>query len=258
MYDNNLDSKKILKHIKWGIKINNIHIFDEINSTNDYSKEIDGKFNHYDIVVSNSQKNGKGRLGRKFYSPENTGLYLSFSFLINPNSFNFANVTGIAAVAVTKAIEKLTKVKIGIKWVNDLFYNNKKVAGILVEGVSTKSFDASKIIVGVGINLSTCEFPEDIAGIAGSINSDVSRNKLIGYIINYFDYYYKKSTSKYLDVYRSHSIVLGKEIEYYEGEHRCLGKVLEINDYGELVVIDSFGILNVLRTGEISLRVIND
>lgn len=256
MKQNKINSETILKLINKDIKINNIHIFDEIDSTNEYAKKIDIINDHYDIIISDCQTNGKGRLGRSFYSPSETGLYMSIAFLINPNTFNFVNITSIVSVAVTMAIEKLTNLHIGIKWVNDLYYKDLKIAGILVEGMTNiKDYSTSKIIVGIGINLTTNNFPSNIIDVAGSLNCDVSRNMLISYIINYFDYFYKKSPKEYLNIYKSHSIVIDKNIAFYDNGVIHYGKAVDINNYGELVVLETSGKITILRTGEISIIV---
>lgn len=256
IYNNKLDSCEIYKYINKNVKINKIYLFDEINSTNEFGKAINSNDGYYDLVISNCQTNGKGRLGRSFYSPSNTGIYMSIVFSHLPNSFNFVNITSITAVAVTKAIEELTGLNIGIKWVNDLYFNDKKIAGILVEGITNSNeYITSKIIVGIGINLSTDSFPEELIDIAGSLNSEISKNMLIAYIVNYFDYYFKSSNYTYLDIYKNHSIIIGKDIIYYKDNIPHYGKAIDINNNSELVVLDSEGIINVLRTGEISIRV---
>ncbi len=256
IYDNKLDSCEIFKYINKNIKINKIYLFDEITSTNEFGKTINNDDGYYDLIISNCQTNGKGRLGRSFYSPSNTGIYMSIVFNNLPNSYNFVNITSITAVVVTKAIEELTGLNIGIKWVNDLYLNDKKIAGILVEGITNSNENiTSKIIVGIGINLSTDSFPKELIDIAGSLNSEISKNMLIGYIVNYFDYYFNSSKNEYLDIYKSHSIIIGKDIIYYKDNIPHYGKAIDINNNCELVVLDSEGIIDILRTGEISIRV---
>src|SRR5574344_1418381 len=134
--------------------------FDSIDSTNTEAKRQlnslqDKKYHLWDEkgLVAGQQTSGRGRLGRKFYSPENTGIYFSIIYssreIINPGI-----ITATAAVAVCRAIEKIYNVSAKVKWVNDVFVNNKKVCGILTEGiVNSKTLKIEAAIIGRGINI---------------------------------------------------------------------------------------------------------
>ena len=135
--------------------------FDEIESTNDFAKEKAKTENSNFTVTASLQTKGRGRKGRTFFSPKGAGLYLSIAVNLNISFEEFPKITTYTAVCVARAIEKLTSLKIDIKWVNDLYVNGKKLCGILTEG----SFSGEKtyfVIIGIGVNLLKSSFPEEI------------------------------------------------------------------------------------------------
>jgi len=255
-----LNSEKIKKNINNNIKV---YIYDSIDSTNIECKRII-KNNDYSsfVVLSEEQTQGRGRLGRTFYSPKYSGIYLSYAYKIKAINNSVTNITSLVSTIVVKALEKYIKDKLGIKWVNDIYYNNKKVCGILVESViyDNKVY----LIIGIGINISTVEFPDDIKNIAISLNEyDLSRNELICEIVNnlyeYLDddkYLTKEAKDEYMSFYKEHSIVIGREVEYTENETVKKAKAIDINNDGELIVEDAENKKHILRTGEITLRVV--
>jgi len=250
--------KKIInKLINKNIPITNIYYFNEIDSTNSFSKNLKLDNDEYNLVISNKQTNGRGRLGRSFYSPEDTGIYMSFVYKNNKLS-NPINITSIAAVAVTNAITEIMDIDINIKWVNDLYYNNKKICGILTEATTNPDTgELDNIIVGIGLNISTTSFPNELKEIATSINLESSRKyELIARIVNNLHYFLNNDNkNEFLSIYRNKSMVIGKDIYYYSNNIKYEATAIEINDEGELVVEDKNGNINVLRTGEITLRI---
>lgn len=99
-------------------------------------------------------------------------------------------ITAAAAVAVCRAVEKVCKVSLGIKWVNDLYLGEKKVCGILTEAVSDfETGDIELVVVGIGINLKEPKdgFPKELGDIAGTVLKEgehVDRNLLVAEIVN--------------------------------------------------------------------------
>ncbi|MDE6251416.1 MAG: biotin--[acetyl-CoA-carboxylase] ligase [Lachnospiraceae bacterium] len=233
----------------------NIIIYDSVDSTNNMLKRmfIDGIPNNT-LIIADEQTNGKGRFGRSFYSPAKTGLY--FSLLIKPelDTSTAVLITGVIAVAICRAIETLTGKHPGIKWINDIYMDNKKIAGILTEASS--GFESGKfdyIIIGVGINLSTDNFPDELAEIAGSLNSDISKNQLIGDILyNFYKIYYSLPDTEYMKEYRKYSILINHDISYNIENVTYSGKVIGIDDSGGLIISNSNGI-TTLKSGEVTI-----
>jgi BirA family biotin operon repressor/biotin-[acetyl-CoA-carboxylase] ligase len=176
--------------------------------------------------------------------------------LYTPNEplANAVRITGAASVAAMRAIRTLTGKQVGIKWVNDLYLKDRKVAGILAESVV--SSEAVRVIVGIGINLCTEDFPEEIAAVAGSLH-DVSLapaafiaetvRELMPYLINV-------NHRSWIEDYRTYSTVIGKPIYWFKDDKKREGVAIEIDDDGALIVRGADGIEERLATGEITVR----
>ncbi len=204
------------------------------------------------LFIANSQSAGRGRLGKSFYSPKDTGIYMTYAFSPEIALDSAVSVTTVASVAVMRAIERVCGKKTMIKWVNDLYLDGKKVCGILAEAV-TDGAVLKHIIIGVGINLTTAVFPDDIKDTAGSIGSN-DKARLIGEIANEFAISDFFNFDRYIDEYKSRSMVLLKEITYIENG-KCIDAVaVDIDSAGGLVVRHCDGSLKTLRSGEISIK----
>ena len=132
--------------------------YDEIDSTNleakRYAASNSEPLQEIPVFIAKSQTGGRGRLGRSFFSPEETGLYMSILLPINENLIETDLITPAAGVAVCRTIEELSTETPKIKWVNDVYINKKKVCGILAEGIiDSKLGKISKVVLGIGINL---------------------------------------------------------------------------------------------------------
>ena len=232
--------------------------FDSIDSTSSYLRRLlnDGEKGMV-LAFANEQTAGRGRSGKSFYSPGSGGLYMSL--LIHPGiSFDAASsVTAKVCVAVCRAIEKVTGVSTGIKWVNDLYLNGKKVCGILCEAVNNyKKAVTESIIIGVGINLATAQFPLDLQETAGSLGvSDECREMLVSEITNaLLNIRFGGLSDEELSFYRERSCVLGKTINYYINGQKNTAEAVAIDSSGGLVVKNSSGESVTLTSGEVSVR----
>lgn len=230
-----------------------VRYFKTIDSTNNEAKRCYDNLSDIPIIfISDHQTNGKGRLGRSFYSPKDTGLYMSLLMKVNSES-NIVSLTTATAVCVVKAIEKLSSLSPVIKWVNDIYINDKKVCGILCEAITnpeTSQIDA--IVIGIGVNISTSVFPEEIKDIAGALKTDIDKNMLCALIVdNILNTISEKSD--FIDDYKKYSMVIGKEITYTENGITKAATAIDINQNGGLVINTEDG-TKILSTGEISIR----
>jgi len=253
----------------------NVKVFDTIDSTNSYGRSLPVS-DIPTVIVSDEQTGGRGRLGRDFYSPKGAGLYMTF---VTDNILPFETVnisTILVAVAVSRAIDKVCGVKTDIKWVNDIYLNGKKIAGILTEGqTNLETGTISRLIFGVGINCFESNFPEDIkntAGIIGEGKRKYSRNELCAEITNNIcELLESQDVSAIIKEYRAKNFVIGKNIyvfnPYVSQESGRSGKALEQGIRARAVDIDSKGGLVVefmegrfsremqtLRNGEVTIR----
>ena len=151
-----------------------IDIYDELESTNQTAKKeaMMGEAGHGAFVIARSQTAGRGRRGREFYSPADTGLYMSVILKPQGTIHDSLLITTAAAVAVYRAVAQLCGIQLDIKWVNDLFYKGKKVCGILTEAVTDfESGNIEFVVVGMGLNLYLDQenLPQKLRSIAGAL-----------------------------------------------------------------------------------------
>lgn len=241
-----------------------IKVYKTIDSTNVEAKRIALENGvHGMTLLAEEQTKGKGRLGRSFYSPANTGIYMSILLKPELAGSDAILITTAASVAVCRGIQKVLGICPQIKWVNDVYWENRKICGILTEAVS--DFEMGKIdtvVVGIGINYRTEDFPQDLEKRAGSVAMDTSvpRNRLAAAVINEFWEIYSHLTDRsFMKEYREYSNVIGKEIRFLEQGEWREGRALDIDDDGGLMVecLEEEGRkrVRVLHTGEITLRV---
>ena len=238
--------------------IAHVRVLDMIDSTNNEAKRmLENGFRGFALIAAEMQTDGRGRLGRSFYSPESTGLYFT---LIIPPCFlaeEATLLTPAAAVATVRALEKISGESLKIKWVNDIYKNDKKICGILAEAVlETENGGFAGFAVGVGINLTTKDFPKEIADIATSLQTNADRNEIAASIAReLFDFAKNLSAREFLPEYREHSLVTGKEIYFIKDGEKTSATALGIDNDGGLTVRLENGGLTTLRGGEISIRI---
>ena len=236
-----------------------IIVFEEIDSTNTQAKACAGKgpFGPT-LFLAESQSAGRGRQGKSFYSPKDTGLYMTLLYPVKGQVFDAVRITAKASAAVVRGLGTLTDADLTIKWVNDILLEGKKICGILCESVTEDDNVTLKgLVIGVGVNLSTTDFPEDIKDRAGSLGSlTIDKNEAAAAIAK--ELIYEAShllDTGYLALYRERSCVTGHEIIYTEKGENIVGFAESIDDNGGLVVRRKDGTKTVLQSGEISVRV---
>lgn len=232
-----------------------VAFYDETDSTNNQAKRLISNCGSENLLVcAGRQTAGRGRQGKSFYSPENTGIYMSL--VIHPDSSlqNAVTATTAAAVAVCRAIESLTNITPEIKWVNDVYVNGRKICGILTEAVTDfESGTVSSVIIGIGVNITTENFPSDVEN-AGALNADISRSTLIAKIADELMEIALGDYSAFIGYYRTHSMIIGREITFFENGTATGATALEIDETGGLVVKTESGETRTLRSGEITVR----
>ena len=240
-----------------------IQVLSEVGSTNDFLREkaIAG-YPEGTVLVAGMQTDGKGRLGRRFYSPADTGVYMSI--LLRPSDIppsKALRLTTAAAVAVCRAIESVSGKDPKIKWVNDVYLDSRKVCGILTEGtVSLESGSLDYVVLGVGINVYRPEkgFPADIEDIAGYIfeekTSDGKNMIAAAFLNNFMKIYQSGDFESYIDEYRKRSFVIKKNIDVINDGSIRKAFALGIDDNCRLIVCFEDGTMEHLDAGEISIR----
>lgn len=256
----------LLPYLKENIDTDRIHIYQCLQSTNDTAKELaKNKCPHGTVVIASAQTAGRGRFNRSFFSPDSTGLYISF--VLDKDKLGLREstlLTPMTAVITSKVIHNVTSKKCGIKWVNDLYLEDKKVCGILTEGVLDGQ-ELSRFVVGIGINIGTKEFPPELENVAGALFMNAEseclevRNHMAAELINeltkenVFD-----NTEKLMSEYKESQIIMGKIVDVINVNEIYEARVLEIDDLGCLVVERTDGMdanrIEKLISGEVSIR----
>lgn len=233
--------------------MSNILYFDTINSTNTYLKDNYKNLNNLTSVVAHHQTNGKGRLGRMWLDQDD----LLMSILIKEEIINFDLLSLLMASVIYKVLSKYVN-NIKIKWPNDIVISNKKICGILLEGVSSKRIEA--IIIGFGINANTTYFNKEIINKATSLyletKNKIDIKKLSQEIYDKFVIefdLFKENKSDYLEMNRKNSNVIGELIKYTENDKEYIAKVVDILDNGHLKLLIDNKYLEK-SFGEISLH----
>lgn len=210
------------------------------------------------LIVADMQEAPHGRFNRPFFAAKQQGIYMSLLLEPKEQLQELPQYTLLMAVAVAEAIDELLGVDSQIKWVNDIYLNQKKVAGILSEAMTDMETNSLKhIIIGMGINFSIPQenYPAELQEKATSLfptgEASATRNQLIVLIWNrFFELLAEPST--YLASYRKKSFVLGKKVTFKRKDRTYLGTAIAITDTGELVVDLGNEQLSI-SSGEISL-----
>ena len=225
--------------------------FDEIDSTNNYMKENISSFKNYDIVSAKTQTSGRGRRGNVWLSSEGMAL---FSFLLKPEKeLSIVEATKLPLLAGISTLSALKKIKDGaysFKWTNDIFFNSKKLCGILIERVK------DDFVIGIGINVAN-KIPEDIKNIAISMESDYDIDKLILKVVEEFSIYYKGfSEGKWQEIIEeinSYNFLKNKKIRVHIGDKVFEGIARNIVEDGR-IEIEVDGEIKLFSVGEIKIE----
>jgi BirA family biotin operon repressor/biotin-[acetyl-CoA-carboxylase] ligase len=236
----------------------NLVVLDSVDSTNNYAVSIAKETNTATAVVALEQTMGRGTKGRSFFGKSGEGLY--FSLLLYPKASPkmLSLATPAAAVAVVRALREVAKLDTKIKWVNDIVVEDKKLCGILSESKLQQDADGpAYLVIGIGINTDIKQFPQELAGSAVSLHqyrADVDIEQLCAQIIlNLQDLVAALPDRSFMREYRASSSVLGRYVYFDLGGAKTMGKAIEINDEGNLVV-EIEDKRYIVTAGDVSLR----
>lgn len=256
----------------------------KIDSTNSYALSLlndaaknDGvRSLDKNVVVAEEQSAGRGRIKREFFSPPKSGLYFTAIYAPRVSIETPAKLTVLAALAVCRALQKLFGISAQIKWVNDIYLNEKKICGILAEGhVDSLSQKIDGAAIGIGINVLEKYFPEEIQKKAGAIfqdekqfcefaSIDLLKEKLLFEICENLYTLYDRAFENYaayrsaLLEYKSRSFLIGRRVKVFPlvgGKESFFADVLDIDENARLVVRTEDGKTLRLESGEVSTQI---
>lgn len=214
------------------------------------------------LIVATAQTAGRGRRGRRFFSPPGGGLYMSALLRPRLSAQDAALMTSLAAVSVAEAVEAVCDRPAGIKWVNDVYLDGKKVSGILTEAaLDCESGALSYAIVGIGVNLAPPAggFPVELRDVAGALFDAPPPGDAMGRFAadvwnRFFEAYRRLPDTGFLDGYRRRSFLVGRKIEVLRQAGPQPARALSIDDHAGLVVQYADGTRETLSSGEVSVR----
>lgn len=246
---------------------------ESVNSTNVLAKNLSQDMSDGSLIVAEEQTAGRGRLGRSWESPKGEGIWMSIFLKPDIVPQDTPLITHVAALAVVRAIEKVTGIVPQIKWPNDVVINGKKVCGILTE-LSAEIEAVNYVVVGIGINVNIKEFPDQLKDVATSllletrregikkVSDDrkdlVDRKLLLAEVLNNFEILYERFLNgqivHIIEESKKFSITIGKPVKVITREGGFDAIAVDIDNKGALIVERDDGRRETVIAGEVSVR----
>lgn len=206
------------------------------------------------LYLADHQTAAVGRFGRPFYAQDGQGIYMSLHLPVTNKQLAPTSYTLLLVASMVRAIKKLTGIDCQIKWVNDIYLGQKKIAGILTEALlAPDSGQVSDLLIGVGINFCLTTFPDELKDKAGSLfdqTPTISRQELL---IAIWQEFFQTAPDQLLADYKTYSLVLGKTVSFNLQNKLMTGKALDLDEQGQLIVELPNQEIIKLSSGEISL-----
>lgn len=244
-----------------------IRWYKSLDSTNNKAKELAGEdAPHGLLVAADRQTAGKGRIGKRWESPEGRSVYMSLLLRPDLKPVSASMLTLVAALAVAAALREVGNTECFIKWPNDIVINKKKVCGILTE-MDSRQNRLNFVVVGIGINVNEKKFPDAIREKATSLllatGQRTARNRVIQAVMEHFEIYYEKfmkfkSMETLIGEYNEQLINCGRQVKIMERARTFTGTALGIDSSGALQVEMTDGIIQSVSSGEVSVRGLYD
>lgn len=235
---------------------------DEIDSTNREVRRLgDAGAVEGTVVIADCQTGGKGRLGRTWFSPAGTGIWMSLLLRPELPPEKVSGITLMAATSVCRAIRSATGLNTQIKWPNDLVINGKKVCGILTESAILDG-ELKFAVLGIGVNVNQTEFPGDLPNawsLAMTAGRELDREGLIECCLNclkedYERYVQSGDLRQLRQEYEAHLVNLDQPVRVLSPAGEWTGVAKGINDSGDLIVLNDQGESVAVNSGEVSVR----
>ena len=255
--------EEILRQLQTTWAGRNLYYFSEIDSTNTYAKQL-GKQSepHGTIVVAQSQSAGRGRLGRKWNSPNDGNIYMTILLRPKFSPQKASMLTLVMAYSVAMSIREFVDTSVYIKWPNDIVMNGKKICGILTE-MSAEVDDINYVVIGIGVNVMSHEFPDALQDIASSIliesGQNISETAHISSIMRNFEQAYQRfcETEDMSNIYQEYNQMLinrNRQVRILDGENGYEAYAMGIDKMGQLLIRKQDGSVEAVFAGEVSVR----
>jgi len=251
-----LSRKKIRENLNITLqnKLSKIHIFELLDSTNTWLL----KHKQCDVLcLAEAQLAGRGRHGKQWVSPATGNIYLSYChcFAGLPKTFSLSTLA--VGIAVCEALKEIGLQGHGLKWPNDIYINNKKLAGILLETAGS----LQQVVIGIGLNItldSQTKIDQPWCCLDDVLSTSVDRNMLIAFILNHvqkqLDGLQQEKTESFRMQWQQWDILLNKRVNVVRGRESMRGRVIDINANGQLGIQFSQGDLHYLSAAEVKIH----
>lgn len=244
-------------------RLRRLDVFPDIDSTSSHLKRVraPGIDDRFDVCLAESQSEGRGRRGRRWVSPYGASLYLSLGTFLGEAALGAGGLSLAAAVGVAQALGHCGVGELGLKWPNDIFYQGRKLAGILLD-LSGESGGPYHVVIGVGINF---RVPQNAAQAIDQPWADLSqtgvtveRNRLagliVGSLVNAIDLFNRNGLNAFANEWKRYDLASGRAVELHHGQESMItGVARGIDSHGALL-IEHNGVTRSYHAGEVSLR----
>lgn len=240
-----------------------LHWFNSIDSTNNQAKIMaQNGAPHGTVLIAGHQSQGRGRMGRSFDSAEGMGIYLSVILRPRCTAQELMHLTCAVGVAMCDAVQQAVGFRPGIKWINDLVADKKKLGGILTElSVDPKSGLVQYAVVGIGINCSHRkeDFPPELRDMAVSAQMHaghaIDKERLAAAMICALQKMDDSLLSyDFMESYRKDCVTLGQPVVVLRADEKRYGTALDVDAQGGLIVRFADGSVQSVNSGEVSVR----
>ncbi|NQY42078.1 MAG: biotin--[acetyl-CoA-carboxylase] ligase [Legionellales bacterium] len=251
--------------IKSGLRKKNvdIEILESVDSTNEHMKRKIGTDSQIQICMSELQTTGKGRMGRSWYSPFAKNIHLTILYSLNKDVSELSGLSLIAGLALCKSIENVCNLneKLYIKWPNDIIYNTRKLAGILVE-IQAESNGFSKVVMGIGLNVNMAKDSDNMinqkwTSLKKITGLDYDRNTLSFEIINntleYIDKFVKNGLDEFILEWNTRDLLFDSLVKIKSEKNKISGVGYGINSNGNLMLRISNGDIKTISSGDATI-----
>jgi len=237
-----------------------IHM-DEVDSTNRMAKDLairgvpEGA-----LVIAEKQTRGRGRMDRDWFSPPGGGIYMTIVLRPSLPPAEAPKITLLTGVALAESLREISRIEARIKWPNDIVIKGKKLAGILTE-LSAEIDAINFVLIGIGVNVNTGEFPESVQETATSLlietGQHFSRAPLVRDFLSRFEAFYDESKGRGFDgiIRRWNGLTdtVGRKVRIDAVGREYTGEALRVDTDGALIIRDERGSLHRIVSGDVSL-----
>lgn len=259
-----LDTLSLLKALKTSTMGQKLKILDSTVSTQEEARSLaEGGAQEGTLVIAEEQTGGKGRMGRKWFSPKGKGIWMSLVLRPKQPMHYTPQLTLMTGVAVCRAVRKVTGVMAGLKWPNDLLVEGRKISGILLESAAEDEY-VRYCIVGIGIsaNLDAADYPDELAHVATSLKMEsgepVDRVALIAAVLEEFEILYalyqQEGFGPIASLWEALSVTLGKPVTVNTAHGPVKGTAAKLDHSGALLVSTGQGEYVPIFSGDVELK----